>query len=98
MIHEGGFVSDKAFHVDGTSTASPPVLDRSRLYYNGNSQGGILGGAATAVAPDWTRATLGVPAMNYSVLLNRSIDFDRLQAASSTRPIRTRSPSSWRCR
>ena len=76
MIHEGGFVSDKAFHVDGTSTASPPVLDRSRLYYNGNSQGGILGGAATAVAPDWTRATLGVPAMNYSVLLNRSIDFD----------------------
>ncbi|HEX5954787.1 MAG TPA: hypothetical protein VFY37_02535 [Solirubrobacterales bacterium] len=76
MIHEGGFVSDKAFHVDGTSTASPSVLDRSRLYYNGNSQGGILGGAATAVAPDWTRATLGVPAMNYSVLLNRSIDFD----------------------
>ena len=76
MIHEGGFVSDPAFHVDGTSTASPPVLDRSRLYYNGNSQGGILGGAATAVAPDWTRATLGVPGMNYSVLLNRSIDFD----------------------
>ena len=52
------------------------MIDRSRLYYNGNSQGGILGGAATAVAPDWTRATLGVPAMNYSVLLNRSIDFD----------------------
>jgi hypothetical protein len=76
MIHGNGFVSDPAFHVDGTSTASPPVLDSSRLYYNGNSQGGILGGAATAVAPDWTRASLGVPAMNYSVLLNRSIDFD----------------------
>jgi hypothetical protein len=28
------------------------------------------------VAPDWTRASLGVPAMNYSVLLNRSVDFD----------------------
>ena len=31
---------------------------------------------ATAVAPDFTRASLGVPAMNYSVLLHRSIDFD----------------------
>ena len=68
--------SDAAFHVDGTDVSSPPVIDTSRLYYNGNSQGGILGGAATAVAPDWTRATLGVPAMNYSVLLNRSVDFD----------------------
>ena len=62
--------------MDGSDVSSPPVIDTSRLYYNGNSQGGILGGAATAVAPDWTRATLGVPAMNYSVLLNRSVDFD----------------------
>ena len=76
MIHADGFVSDAAFHVDDTDAGTPPVIDTSRLYYNGNSQGGILGGAATAVAPDWTRATLGVPAMNYSVLLNRSIDFD----------------------
>lgn len=76
MIHPNGFVSHGAFHVDDTNVATPPVIDTSRLYYNGNSQGGILGGAATAVAPDWTRATLGVPAMNYSVLLNRSIDFD----------------------
>jgi hypothetical protein len=76
MIHEDGFTNDAAFHVDDTDASTPPVIDTSRLYYNGNSQGGILGGAATAVAPDWTRATLGVPAMNYSVLLNRSIDFD----------------------
>ena len=76
MLHADGFVSDAAFHVDDTDPGTPPVLDTSRLYYNGNSQGGILGGAATAVAPDWTRATLGVPAMNYSVLLNRSVDFD----------------------
>ncbi|MCD6015706.1 MAG: hypothetical protein K0R41_91 [Geminicoccaceae bacterium] len=79
MIHEDGFVSDDAFHVDDTDIASPPLIDTSRLYYNGNSQGGILGGAATAVAPDWTRASLGVPAMNYSVLLNRSVDFDLYQ-------------------
>ena len=56
------------------------MIDTSRLYYNGNSQGGILGGALTAVAPDFTRASLGVPAMNYSVLLNRSIDFDTYKA------------------
>ena len=72
MVHGNGLTSDAAFQQpDGD-----PVIDTSRLYYNGNSQGGILGGAATAVAPDWTRASLGVPAMNYSVLLNRSVDFD----------------------
>ena len=52
------------------------MLDTSKLYYNGNSQGGILGGALTAVSPDFTRASLGVPAMGYSTLLTRSIDFD----------------------
>ena len=35
-----------------------------------------MGGSLTAVAPDFTRAALGVPAMNYSTLLQRSIDFD----------------------
>jgi hypothetical protein len=76
MINPSGFLSNPAFHVDGVSTASAPVFDTSKLYYNGNSQGGILGGAMTAVAPDWTRAALGVPAMGYSTLLTRSIDFD----------------------
>ena len=76
MIHADGFLSDAAFHVDPGDVESAGVLDPARLYYNGNSQGGILGGSLTAVAPDFTRATLGVPAMNYSVLLNRSIDFD----------------------
>ena len=76
MTRPDGFASDPAFHVDGVSTASPAVIDPSNLYYNGNSQGGILGGALTAVAPDFTRASLGVPAMGYSTLLTRSIDFD----------------------
>ena len=56
------------------------MLDTSHLYYNGNSQGGIMGGALTAVSPDFTRASLGVPAMNYSVLLPRSVDFDEFAA------------------
>jgi hypothetical protein len=51
------------------------VIDSSKLYYNGNSQGGILGGALTAVSPDFTRASLGVTAIGYSTLLTRSIDF-----------------------
>ena len=76
MVNPSGFLSDAAFHVDGATPAAPPVIDTSKLYYNGNSQGGILGGALTAVAPDFTRASLGVPAMSYSILLTRSVDFD----------------------
>ena len=34
---------------------------RPRLFYDGNSQGGIMGGALTALAPDFNRAVLGVP-------------------------------------
>ncbi|HYJ20944.1 MAG TPA: hypothetical protein VEW07_02835 [Solirubrobacterales bacterium] len=79
MISTSGFTTDPAFHQDGT-LLSGPVLDTSRLYYNGNSQGGIMGGALTAVSPDFTRASLGVPAMNYSVLLPRSVDFDPFSA------------------
>jgi hypothetical protein len=75
MISPSGFATNAAFHQDGT-LATPSVLDIDHLYYNGNSQGGIMGGALTAVSPDFTRASLGVPAMNYSVLLPRSVDFD----------------------
>jgi hypothetical protein len=75
MLSPSGFTTNAAFHQDGT-LATPSVLNLSHLYYNGNSQGGIMGGALTAVSPDFTRASLGVPAMNYSVLLPRSVDFD----------------------
>ncbi len=74
-----GFASNAAFHQDGT-LSSPSVLNIKHLFYNGNSQGGIMGGALTAVSPDFTRASLGVPAMNYSVLLPRSVDFDEFAA------------------
>jgi hypothetical protein len=71
MIHPQGLGSQPAFQTaDGKS-----LLDTRRLYYDGNSQGGIIGGALTAVAPDFTRATLGVLGMNYSTLLTRSTDF-----------------------
>ncbi len=79
MISPNGFTGDPAFHQDGTLDTGS-VLNTGHLFYNGNSQGGIMGGALTAVAPDFTRASLGVPAMNYSVLLPRSVDFDPFAA------------------
>ena len=67
MLHPQGLVTHPAFQLGGR-----PVFGTSALYYDGNSQGGILGGALTAVAPDFERAVLGVPGMNFSLLLTRS--------------------------
>jgi hypothetical protein len=72
MIHPDGLAADPAFAVNGK-----PVIDTRRLYYDGNSQGGIIGGALIAVAPDLNRGVIGVPGMNYSTLLRRSVDFDQ---------------------
>ncbi|WP_019630969.1 hypothetical protein [Actinomadura atramentaria] len=67
-----GFAKNKAFQdASGKSLIDPAA----ELAYDGNSQGGIMGGALTAISPDLPRAVLGVPAMNYSTLLNRSADF-----------------------
>ena len=71
MIHPKGLSSSLAFW-----DPQGPLIDTRRLYYSGGSQGGIAGGALTAVAPDFTRSVLIVPAMNYGLLLTRSIDFD----------------------
>ncbi|NNE73197.1 MAG: hypothetical protein HKN26_06000 [Acidimicrobiales bacterium] len=38
-----------------------------------------MGAVTTALSPDIDRAVLGVPGINYSTLLNRSIDFDIYQ-------------------
>ncbi|MGB6426465.1 MAG: hypothetical protein WBF18_14390 [Solirubrobacterales bacterium] len=73
---QGGFLSDVNFHADGATLGSARVIDPSELYYDGSSQGGIMGGALTALSPDFTRAALNVPAMNYSVLLPRSVDYE----------------------
>jgi hypothetical protein len=71
LAHPQGFASHPAFQSNGNS-----MLDTSALYYDSNSQGGILGGLATAVAPDFRRAVLGVPGQNYAgMLLQRSSDF-----------------------
>ncbi len=74
MIHPGGFMGHSSFMVD-KGNGLEPVIDNQRLFYDGNSQGGIMGGSLTALAPDFERAVLGVPGMNYSTLLRRSVDF-----------------------
>jgi hypothetical protein len=71
MIHANGFVSHAAFQ----DSFGNPVIDTSNVFYDGNSQGGIFGGTVMAIAQDITRGVLGVPAMNYSLLLTRSTDF-----------------------
>jgi hypothetical protein len=81
MSSPAGLVTAPAFQAG----AAHPVIDTaSPLSYYGNSQGGIEGGALTAVSQEFTRAVLGVPGMDYSLLLNRSVDFDPFEALLNT--------------
>ena len=69
----------------------PASVDPSQLYYDGNSQGGIFGGALTAIAPDFTRAVLGVPGINFGVLLHALVGLRHLRAIFN--PAYPREPS-----
>jgi hypothetical protein len=71
MAHPQGLAANPLLQSGGR-----PIVTSSQLFYDGNSQGGIEGGALTAYAPDFRRAVLGVPGINYSVLLPRSADWD----------------------
>jgi hypothetical protein len=77
-----GFNSDPAFQIGGKG-----VLDTRRLFYDGNSQGGIIGGALIAIEPDLNRGVIGVPGMNYSTLLTRSHDFGDGSPPSAANPV-----------
>jgi hypothetical protein len=72
MRHPNGFVSDPAFQADNGTA----LIDINQLYYDGNSQGAIAGGALCAMASDLRRCVLAEAGMNYSTLLQRSVDFD----------------------
>ncbi len=81
LTSPSGFISNPAFQAG----AAHPVIDTSSpLVYYGNSQGGIEGGALTAVSQQFTRSVLGVPGMDYSLLLNRSVDFTPFGALLDT--------------
>nr|WP_202455022.1 hypothetical protein [Streptomyces sp. SID8367] len=76
LIHRNGLPGDPAFR---TADGSPLIDTAHGLSYDGNSQGGILGGALVAAAKDVRRGVLGVTGMNYGLLLNRSADFAPFQ-------------------
>ncbi len=73
LRHPDGFASHPAFRHGADDTL---VFDPSEVFYDGNSQGGILGGALVATAPNIHRGVLGVPGSNYSLLLRRYGDFN----------------------
>jgi hypothetical protein len=78
MMLPDGFDADDAFQLDpdGSGGNDPvPALDPAQgLYWEGISQGAIMGGALTALEPDLTQSVLDVTGMNYSTLLSRSTD------------------------
>jgi hypothetical protein len=78
MLNPDGFDTDDAFKLDpdGAGGNDPvPVLDPAQgLFWEGISQGAIMGGALTALEPDLTQSVLNVVGMNYSTLLTRSTD------------------------
>ncbi len=71
MLNPAGLAANPAFQSGGR-----PVIHASRLYYNGNSLGGIEGGTTTAVSPDVRRAVVGSTGVDFGgLLVQRSTDF-----------------------
>ena len=72
-----GFASDSHFS-DG---AGHQLFKSNDCHFMGYSQGGIMGGAASAISTEWSRVILGVPGMNYGgLLLNRSVDWNEFSS------------------
>ncbi len=82
LVHPEGLGTEPAFRTeDGRRLLAP----EAELGYDGNSQGGILGGSLVAASPDIDRGVLGVTGMNYGgLLLQRSAAFDRFQPVLDT--------------
>jgi hypothetical protein len=72
LVHPEGFSAHPAFQ----NSNGQRLIDTREVFYDGNSQGGIMGGSVVAVSRDVNRGALGVAGMNYSTLLRRSVDFD----------------------
>jgi hypothetical protein len=82
MVHPHGFTANAAFQwPDGK-----PFLDTRQAFYDGNSQGGIYGGTVCAVSVDVQHCALGVPGMDYSILLPRSSDYVATKPLSAYDP------------
>jgi hypothetical protein len=71
-----GFVTNAAFRSGGHA-----LFMTHDAHFMGYSQGGIMGGAVSALSTEWTRTILGVPGMDYGgLLLNRSVDWNEFAA------------------
>jgi hypothetical protein len=82
LANPKGFAANRAFQ----DTAHHAVIrPSSGLVYYGNSEGGIMGGAFTALSTEVHRSVLGVPGMDYAVLLPRSADFVPFRSIETTR-------------
>eukprot|EP01147_Barroeca_monosierra_P006961 gene6961-7613_t len=73
LVTSERFINDKNMMFNGST-----VVDPTRKYYYGNSQGGIFGGVYMGISTDVTRGVLGVAGAPYSLLLPRSADFKTL--------------------
>ncbi len=62
-------------------TGGGSLVDPSRVYFYGISQGGIMGTTVCAIDPVINRCVLQVGAINYSVLLERSRDWPTYRTA-----------------
>lgn len=72
-----GFAQNAAFQ-DGSGH---PLFQLHKCTYMGYSQGGIMGGAVSALSSEWTKVILGVPGMDYGgLLLNRSVDWSEFES------------------
>ena len=71
-----GFASNASFQ----SARNEPLIAPGKTTLLGNSQGGILGGAASAISTEWSNVVLGVPGINYSLLLPRSSDWPEFES------------------
>ena len=67
-----GFASNVAFQNNGVSRFAV-----GKTVYVGYSQGGIMGGATSALSNEWSRVVLGQPGLDYGgLLLDRSHDWN----------------------
>ena len=80
--HPDGFATHPCFQANEDCETPAPSLIRTAtakdtpVFFDGNSQGGIMGPAMMALSPDIDRGILGVPGINYSTLLQRSVDWE----------------------
>ena len=77
MMRAGLFNRDPAFQIDSGEGVLPG--EDEELFYFGASLGGIMGTLFAATTPDAERLNVDVPAINFSLLLQRATPFLQFQ-------------------